>query len=232
MIKADNQSSQKTGIDENRMQTALSQMLSSFYLDVMYTKAQTPHDPGEFLLYDGVGLRSSEFSEHTLHPPLGQGGWAWVHRTPIWTNDYFRDNRFHTYHIVQAEGTRSLLCVPFVNAGLIIYGARRAQNAFSDRMATHLIEAIRTLWVRTRRADPNTRYHAEQQPVYRQYDCSEREWNILSLLTLGLVDEEMAEILGIEASTVRFHLRRLQRKLDCRNRTHLAITALRLGIVI
>ncbi len=213
------------------MQTALSQLLSSFHLDVMYTKAQTNNDPGEFLLHDGVGLRSSEFSGHTMHPPLGQGGWAWIHRTPIWTNDYFRDNRFHTYHIVQAEGTRSVLCVPFVNAGLIIYGASRAQNAFSDRMANHLIEAVRTLWVRTVTAYSNSSHNAEQ-PLYRQYDCSEREWNILSLLTLGLVDEEMAEILGIEACTVRFHLRRLQRKLDCRNRTHLAITALSLGIVI
>lgn len=232
MINADERSSQGPEIGESRMQTALSQLLSSFHLDVMYTKAQTSKDPGEFHLQVGVGLRSSAFREHTMHPPLGQGGWAWVHRTPIWTNDYYRDNRFCSYHIVQAEGARSMLCVPFVSAGLIIYGASRTQNAFSDRMAKHLEGAISTLWLRTIRAFPNNSHSSEQQPLYRQYDCSEREWNILYLLTLGLVDEEMAEILSIEACTIRFHLRRLQRKLDCRNRTHLATTALRLGIVI
>jgi LuxR family maltose regulon positive regulatory protein len=73
---------------------------------------------------------------------------------------------------------------------------------------------------------------SNQLAALQYCDCSEREKHILYLLTLGLADEEMAEILYVEASTIRFHLRRLQRKLDCRNRTHLATTALRLGIII
>jgi DNA-binding CsgD family transcriptional regulator len=215
-----------------RMQIALHQLLSSFQLDVMYTKAQT-QNPREFQLGLRLGLRSDDYSCHTMHLPFGQGGWAWTHSAPVWTNDYFRDNRFQSYRVVEVEGIRSILCVPFVKAGFLIYGAKRSQNAFSEDVARLLIEAIDTLWMRTQQAIfSNELLIAGKQPAYRSYDCSEREWNILYLLTLGLSDEEMAEILHIEASTIRFHLRRLQRKLECRNRTHLATTALRLGIVV
>ena len=215
-----------------RMQIALDQLLSSFQLDVMYTKAQT-QDPGEFQLGLRLGLRSDEYGCHTMHLPFGQGGWAWTHSAPVWTNDYYRDNRFQSYRIVEIEGIRSVLCVPFIRAGCLIYGAKRSQNAFSEDVAKLLIEAINTLWRRTQEATlSNELPIIADQPVYRRYDCSEREWNILYLLTMGLSDEEMAEILHIEASTIRFHLRRLQRKLECRNRTHLATTALRLGIVV
>ncbi len=215
-----------------RMEIALYQLISSFQLDAMYTKTQT-QNPREFQLELGLGLRSNEYSWHTMHLPLGQGGWAWTHSAPVWTNDYYRDNRFHTFRVVEAEGIRSILCVPFVKAGFLIYGARRSQNAFSEEVAKLLIEAIETLWRRTQEvAFRDEAPLTGDQPTYRRYDCSEREWNILYLLTLGLSDEEMAEILHIEPSTIRFHLRRLQRKLECRNRTHLATTALRLGIVV
>ncbi|QBD75625.1 hypothetical protein EPA93_06235 [Ktedonosporobacter rubrisoli] len=234
MIPNNELPSQRLELDgtTTRMQIALYQLLSSFQLDVMYTKAQT-QDPAKFQLGLKLGLRSDEYSYHTMHLPFGQGGWAWTHSAPVWTNDYYRDNRFRSYRVVEVEGIRSVLCVPFVRAGFLIYGAKRSQNAFSEDVAKLLIEAIDALWRRTQEATlSNGPLIAENQPVYRRYDCSEREWNILYLLTLGLSDEEMAEILHIEASTIRFHLRRLQRKLECRNRTHLATTALRLGIVV
>lgn len=234
MIPNNELPSQRTELDgtTTRMQIALYQLLSSFQLDVMYTKAQT-QDPGKFELGLKLGLRLDDYSCHTMHLPLGQGGWAWTHSAPVWTNDYFRDNRFLPYRVVGAEGIRSILCVPFVRAGFLIYGAKRSQNAFSEDVAKLLIEAIDTLWRRTQSSPPGDEpLIGDDQLAYRRYDCSEREWNILYLLTLGLSDEEMAEILHIEASTIRFHLRRLQRKLECRNRTHLATTALRLGIVV
>jgi DNA-binding CsgD family transcriptional regulator len=213
------------------MQVALTQLLSAFHLDVGYTKIQIA--PREFQLSTGVGLLTDAYRTHAMYIPLGQGGYAWTRRKSIWTNDYKLDNRFVHFPDVQAEGIRSILCVPFIEAGFLIYGATRTQNAFTDTISQHLIDAIGELWLRT---TTQMLLSAEtalvQQPVYCQYDCSEREWNILYLLTLGLTDEEMAEILDIEASTIRFHLRRLQRKLDCRNRTHLATTSLRLGIVV
>jgi DNA-binding CsgD family transcriptional regulator len=234
MIPNNEHPSQRSELDgtTTRMQIALYQLLSSFQLDVMYTKAQT-QNPREFQLGLRLGLRSDTYSYHTMHLPFGQGGLAWTHSAPIWTNDYFRDNRFQSYRIVGTEGIRSILCVPFIHAGFLIYGAKRSQNAFSEDVAKLLIEAIETLWLRTRKATFCNEQSISGKPLlYRSYDCSEREWNILYLLTLGLSDEEMAEILHIEASTIRFHLRRLQRKLECRNRTHLATTALRLGIVV
>lgn len=220
---------QRQEVDEARMHAALAQLLSAFHLDVGYTKIQMV--PREFQLSTSIGLRTDAYQMHTMHIPLGQGGYAWTRRKSVWTNDYKLDNRFTPFPDVQAEGIRSILCVPFIEAGFLIYGAKRTQNAFTDTTSKHLIEAIEELWLRTTTlmllaGEP------KQQPVYRQYDCSEREWNILYLLTLGLADEEMADILDIEASTIRFHLRRLQRKLDCRNRTHLATTSLRLGIVV
>ncbi len=222
---------QRLEVDEARMHAALAQLLSAFRLDVGYTKIQLA--PCEFHLRTSVGLRTDAYRTHHMHIPLGQGGYAWTRRKSIWTNDYELDNRFVPFPDVQAEGIRSILCVPFIEAGFLIYGATRTQNAFTDTISQHLIDAIGELWLRTTTQMLLTNEPAlELHPVYRQYDCSEREWNILYLLTLGLADEEMAEILDIEASTIRFHLRRLQRKLDCRNRTHLATTSLLLGIVV
>jgi DNA-binding CsgD family transcriptional regulator len=222
---------QRLEVDEVRMQAALAQLLSAFHLDVGYTKIKIA--PREFQLRTSIGLRTDAYQTHTIPIPLGQGWYAWTRRKSIWTNDYELDSRFASFPDVQAEGIRSILCVPFIEAGFLIYGATRTQNAFTDTLSQHLIDAIGELWLRT--ATPmllSGEPVLEQQPVYRQYDCSEREWNILYLLTLGQTDEEMAEILDIETSTIRFHLRRLQRKLDCRNRTHLATTSLRLGIVV
>ena len=222
---------QRSEVDEARMHAALTQLLSAFHLDVGYTKIQTA--PREFQLRTGVGLRTESYQTHAMYIPLGQGGYAWTRRKSIWTNDYKLDNRFAPFPEVQAEGIRSILCVPFIEAGFLIYGATRTQNAFTDSISRHLIDAIGELWLRTTTLMLLTNEPTiAQQPAYRQYDCSEREWSILYLLTLGLADEEMAEILDIEASTIRFHLRRLQRKLECRNRTHLATTSLRLGIVV
>jgi DNA-binding CsgD family transcriptional regulator len=231
MINGTRSFSRSKEIDEARMHAALEQLISAFHLDVGYTKVQTA--PREFELQTGVGLQSDAYLNHVMQIPLGQGGYAWSHRRSIWTNDYHRDNRFVPFADVEAEGIRSILCVPFVEAGFLIYGAARSQNVFTERVSQYLIDAVGEIWVRaTMTSLLYSKPDRENQPVYRHYDCSEREWNILYLLTLGLADEEMAEILDIEASTIRFHLRRLQRKLDCRNRTHLATTALRLGIVI
>lgn len=109
MSTIDDQFSHVPEMSEIRMQTALLQLLSSFHLDTMYTKTQSHKNPDEFHLNVEVGLRSNTFNEHMMYLPRGQGGLAWTHRTPIWTNDYYRESRFYPYRIIQSEGIRSIL---------------------------------------------------------------------------------------------------------------------------
>lgn len=62
-------------------------------------------------------------------------------------------------------------------------------------------------------------------------DLSEREENVLKLLCDGLSNSEIAASLFLSESTVKYHLVRLGRKFQTRDRLQLVITALRSGLV-
>ena len=59
---------------------------------------------------------------------------------------------------------------------------------------------------------------------------SAREREVLALLGEGLSNKEIAARLGIALGTVKVHLRSVSRKLGARDRTHLAVIALRAGV--
>ncbi|WP_269937758.1 response regulator [Arthrobacter sp. HY1533] len=62
-------------------------------------------------------------------------------------------------------------------------------------------------------------------------ELSEREENVLKLLCEGLSNSEIAASLFLSESTVKYHLVRLGRKFQTRDRLQLVITALRSGLV-
>jgi DNA-binding NarL/FixJ family response regulator len=62
-------------------------------------------------------------------------------------------------------------------------------------------------------------------------DLSEREVEVLELITMGLGNKEIAARLDIHVSTVRTHVEHILEKLSASGRTDAAVKALRLGIV-
>lgn len=62
-------------------------------------------------------------------------------------------------------------------------------------------------------------------------DLSSREREILELLANGLNNREIAATLYISPHTVKNHVSSIYRKLGADDRTRVAVTALRLGVV-
>ncbi len=64
-----------------------------------------------------------------------------------------------------------------------------------------------------------------------QSPLSPRELEVLTLITDGLSNKEIAQSLGISLSTVKTHIEELLGKLSASDRTQAAIKALRQGLL-
>ncbi|HAA31437.1 MAG TPA: DNA-binding response regulator [Cyanobacteria bacterium UBA8553] len=62
-------------------------------------------------------------------------------------------------------------------------------------------------------------------------DLSERERQVLMLMTDGKSNREIGQAIGISEGTVRFHVSNLMNKLGVSDRTHAVVTALKRGII-
>ncbi|WP_146070223.1 response regulator transcription factor [Arthrobacter sp. GMC3] len=69
------------------------------------------------------------------------------------------------------------------------------------------------------------------KPDHPGVELSEREEGVLKLLCEGRSNSEIASALYLSESTVKYHLVRLGRKFEARDRLQLVITALRSGVV-
>lgn len=63
------------------------------------------------------------------------------------------------------------------------------------------------------------------------HELSEREIQVVTLIAGGLMDAEIAARLGISTRTVQSHVRRAMEKTGTSTRTHLAVTAVRRGLL-
>ena len=66
----------------------------------------------------------------------------------------------------------------------------------------------------------------------RNTEFTERELEVLRLLTEGLTDREIAERLVVGVTTVRYHVNNLMAKTGYSSRTELAVNAVRSGVVV
>lgn len=62
-------------------------------------------------------------------------------------------------------------------------------------------------------------------------NLTERETQVVSLIARGRTEREIADELSISQSTVHFHAEQARRKLDARNRAHLAALVVARGII-
>ena len=72
--------------------------------------------------------------------------------------------------------------------------------------------------------------HAGRRPAATQR-LTEREVEVLQLVTAGQRNREIAAELGISENTVKFHLKNIVEKLHAQNRAELAARAVREGLV-
>ena len=98
----------------------------------------------------------------------------------------------------------------------VLRGALEGEAAISRRLAMSLIESYR----RAPRGGSGFR------PVRSQ--LTDREWEVLDLLSAGAGTDEIARTLVLSTETVRSHLKNLYRKLGVRSRAEAAEEARRL----
>jgi len=98
----------------------------------------------------------------------------------------------------------------------VVRSAVEGEAAISRRLAMQLIESYR----RAPRAG------AGMRPV--RSTLTDREWEVLDLLTSGARTEEIARTLVLSTETVRSHLKNLYRKLGVRSRDEAAEAARRM----
>ena len=65
----------------------------------------------------------------------------------------------------------------------------------------------------------------------RDYGLTDRENEVLGLLTQGLANAEIAARLVVSVATVKFHVRGILSKLRVSNRTEAAALALKEGLI-
>jgi len=96
-----------------------------------------------------------------------------------------------------------------------VRAVRRGESALDTRTATLV---MRNLSVQ----------HERRQPAL---DFTGRELEVMRLLAKGYSNKEIGERIAISESTVKFHLRRVMRKLDVSHRTEVVYAASKLGLL-
>jgi DNA-binding NarL/FixJ family response regulator len=92
-----------------------------------------------------------------------------------------------------------------------------------------LIHAIRTVSTGTQSLPPDIAHRLSVR--HSQSDITPRELEILTLITRGNANKEIAAILGIAEDTVKQHVSRILQKLKVSDRAQATAEAIRLGLV-
>lgn len=92
-----------------------------------------------------------------------------------------------------------------------------------------LTEAIRAVHHGLKRIAPEAAMKLAHRAT--ELDLTEREREVMQLLTNGLSNQEIATALSISEGTVKFHLNNIFAKLGVDDRTQAVVTALKRGLV-
>jgi DNA-binding NarL/FixJ family response regulator len=98
----------------------------------------------------------------------------------------------------------------------VLRGAIEGEAAISRRLAMSLVESYRRA----------PRWGSGFRPV--RSELTDREWEVLDLLSSGAATDEIARTLVLSTETVRSHLKNLYRKLGVRSREQAVAEARRL----
>lgn len=88
-----------------------------------------------------------------------------------------------------------------------------------------------TIEIRAAFHDPASAIQAESASEPIASPLTRREQEILALIATGKTNQEIAEILYITAGTVRVHVHAILQKLEVRDRTQAAITAIQKNLI-
>lgn len=146
-----------------------------------------------------------------------------------------------TRHITELkQSTRVIALTSFVEDDKVIPAIQAGAVSFllKDVSPTELLEAIRAAYHGEARLHPNVirtlmNQVAAQPPALQKTapDLTGREFEVLSLVSQGLSNREIAEKLVISEKTVKTHISSLLSKLGQEDRTRLAIYAIKKGLV-
>jgi DNA-binding NarL/FixJ family response regulator len=105
-----------------------------------------------------------------------------------------------------------------------------------DAQPEELIESIRNAYAGKPAISPRIAWKAihgtgSQVALPGKELLTEREIEILRLLTLGKTDQQMGKELYLGESTVRTHVSRILAKLGLKNRVHAALYGIRTGLI-
>jgi two-component system response regulator DevR len=132
-----------------------------------------------------------------------------------------------------SPGTRILVCSGLSEGSALVDAARAGADGFVSKEAPNaeIVDAVRRVAegasvVGADSAAAIFRHaRASQTERSKLADLSEREREVLGLLSLGLTNREIAARLFVSDKTVRNHVSSVLRKLDLRHRTEAALFA-------
>jgi len=134
-------------------------------------------------------------------------------------------------------GTRIIALTSFMEDEQIVPAIQAGATSFllKDVSPDELVDAIRAAYRGEARLHPNVARKLMDQVAARPAapaaaDLTERELEVLRLVSRGMSNHQIAEVLVISEKTVKTHISSLLGKLALQDRTQLAIYALKNGL--
>lgn len=231
----------------------LSELTVEEIIDTVYNHVNKLMDASSFAVgvynaetkrIEYTGARENEkklpFFSAEAHNKERFSGWVFENKKEILINDFDREYHLYLPNVITAmQGSEpsSLMYVPlFINKEIIGILSVRTQKKNAYSLQT--LEILKTLAVFIAKALENTYNISKQnrkQELPKSYlldPLSARELEVLSLLSKGFSNKQIAAELYISASTVKTHTLNIYEKLDAGNRTQAMIKAKEYGLII
>jgi len=132
-------------------------------------------------------------------------------------------------HALEAGATGYLLKEQaFDELGDAILSLMRGETAISPKVARHLIKRFNTPAAKTLEKE---RLNTAQEQAQENSPLTNREHEVLKLISKGYSYDEIAESLELSTNTIRAHIRNIYRKLAVRSRSEAIFEAAHMGII-